>query len=265
MIISCSTIGGIRSGTQSEQFLADQIRTLVRVYDAGYDHVELFYNDQPQWVGSTIERALQDFSLKPYSIHLPKLVFSHKDDEFTAVTHAVFPFIAGLGIRVAVLHPPEPALLSETVWSNRFHTLLHLSEEVQCSLTLENMPYIPNVDRFILDTIRTHEQTSIGVTIDLEYMRYHGSQMTDLIEQFGRRLLNIHFRDGDGRLVDGDGRRRYLIPGTGDIDLLGTLRLLHRSGYENAITVEVSHRQKDNIVEAKAFLDGCLSTLGIQI
>jgi len=264
MFVSCSTIGGIRSGTQPEQFLTDQIRTLVRVYDAGFSHVELSYNNQPEWVGRTIEKALQEFSLQPYSIHLPKLVASHKDEQFAAVTDAVFPFIAELGIPVAVLHPPEPSELLDARWTSRLDTLIRLSEEVHCSLTLENMPYIANVDQFIYDIIRKHETTSLGVTIDLEYMRYHGSQMTDLARDFGRRLLNIHFRDGDGKLVDDEGHRRYLLPGMGDINLLETLRALRNAGYDKAITVEVSHRQKDNIVKAKAFLEDCLRKLGMQ-
>lgn len=261
LIISCSTIGGIRFGTPPELFLTDQIRTLVHVRDCGFDHVELIYSDEPDWVGKTIESALQDFALKPYSIHLPKFVMSQDEQEFKQVTSAVFAFAAKLGIGVAVLHPPGPPELYGTQWLTRFDRLLELSEETHCSLTLENMPYIPNVDEFLLDIIRTHEMTSLGVTIDLEYMRFHGSQMTDIVEKFGHRLLNVHFRDGDGKLIDADGRRRYLLPGTGDINLLETLRALHRAGYDKAITVEVSHRQRDNIVKAKAFLDDCLRML----
>ncbi len=242
----------------------DQIRTLVRVRDCGFDHVELIYNNQPQWVGRTIEAALHDLALQPYSIHLPKLVLSQREEEFYEVTRAVFDFVAKLGIQVAVLHPPEPTELSGTQWLTRLDRILQMSEEANCSLTLENMPYVPNVEQFLSDIIKAHEQTSLGVTIDLEYVRYHGSQMSDIIELFGNRLLNVHFRDGDGRLLDADGHRRYLLPGTGDINLLETLSALHRAGYEKAITVEVSHRQKDNIVKAKSFLDDCLRTLQIQ-
>jgi sugar phosphate isomerase/epimerase len=123
------------------------------------------------------------------------------------------------------------------------------------------MPYIPNVNQYLLDTIKAREPTSLGVTIDLEYMRYQGSEMTDIVEMFGSKLQNVHFRDGDGKLVDAEGHRRYLLPGDGDINLLETLRALRRAGYERAITIEVSHRQKDNIAKAKAFLDDCLRML----
>lgn len=236
----------------------------MRVYDSGFDHVELFYNDQPEWVGRTIESALQEFALEPYSIHLPKLVLSQREQEFEEVTDAIFPFIAKLGIQVAVLHPPEPSELSKTEWLGRLERLLHMSEEANCSLSLENMPYIPNVNQFLLDMVKAYKATPLGVTIDLEYMRYHDSQMADIVSKFGHRLLNVHFRDGDGKLVDAEGHRRYLQPGMGDINLLETLQALHLAGYEKAITVEVSHRQRDNIVKAKAYLDDCLEKLRIQ-
>ncbi len=265
MFVSCSTIGGIRSGAVPELFLIDQIRTLLRVHDAGYHRVEIIYNNQPQWVGKTIMEALGELSLEPYSIHLPKFIFSYSDDEFTAFTAAAYPFIEKLGIQVAVLHPPDPSQIMNTDWSKRFHTLLELSGKAHCRLTLENMPYLPNVDQFILDHISKNGSTTLGVTIDLEYMRYNGSDIGELIEMFGKRLLNVHFRDGDGNLVDSEGHRRYLLPGSGNIDLLGVIRMLHRSGYSGVLTVEVSHRQRDNIIKAKAFLEDILRSIGIQL
>lgn len=265
MFVSCSTIGGIRSGAVPELFLVDQIRTLLRVHDAGYRYVEMIYNDQPEWVGKTIVEALSELSLEPYSIHLPKFIFSYSDDEFTAFNVAAYPFIEKLGIKVAVLHPPDPSQIMNTDWSKRFDMLLELSEKAHCRLTLENMPYLPNVNQFILDRISENSSTSLGVTVDLEYMRYNRSDIGELIKMFGERLLNVHFRDGDGNLVDGEGHRRYLLPGSGDIDLLGVLRMLHRSGYNGVLTIEVSHRQRDNIVKAKAFLEDSLRGIGVQL
>jgi sugar phosphate isomerase/epimerase len=106
MFISCSILGGLRSNADSETYLVDQIKALVRINDAGYRYVELWHTNYPDWVGNTIQRALREFKLTPYSIHLPKFLVAYDDEQFEIVNDVVFPFIKKLGIQVIVLHPP---------------------------------------------------------------------------------------------------------------------------------------------------------------
>ncbi|MFQ5832241.1 MAG: sugar phosphate isomerase/epimerase family protein [Candidatus Thorarchaeota archaeon] len=239
----------------------DQIRTLVRVRDAGYENVELWMDDRPSWVTRTIEQALDDFSLNPYSIHLPKFLIAFDDDDFNRVIQAVFPFVERLGIKVAVFHPPDKKLMQEIDWQARFSTLLDLSEESGCSLTIENVPYLNDVDRFIKKQIESNKDRPLGVTIDLEFMHINGSEIQQMIHDFNTRILNVHFRDSDGSLLDESGRRKYLQPGTGVIDLQAVLGSLLRGGYDKALTVEVSYRRRENIAEARTFLTSCLESV----
>lgn len=58
-----------------------------------------------------------------------------------------------------------------------------------------------------------------------------------------------------------DGRRHYIIPGEGEIDLPKAVKTLHESGYGGPLTIEVSHRQKENIIKAKQFAEDCLRNL----
>ena len=261
MFLSCSTIGGLRPGTSSEVFLAHQIRTLTRVSDAGYEYVELYYEPQPDWVQETILQTLVDFGLKAYSLHLPKFLFFFEEQEFTNLIEAVFPFIKRAGIDVAVLHLPSQKQIKRGDWKQHFDTLLEKARESECVLGLENVPYLPDAHLFIHEQIETHSPKHVGVTIDLEFMHLHGTPIESLMELFEQSVKNVHFRDSDGELVDDEGRRKYLNPGMGDIDLYNVVKTLHDSGYEKALTIEVSHRQKDNILSAKKFAEECLGKL----
>ena len=261
MFISCSILGGIRSSSTHEKVLAHMIRSLVNVKAAGYDTVELWYSNLPEWVGNTVQEALDDLSLKSYSIHLPKFLVTFDEKEFSETVHSSFKFIEACGLKVAVLHLPEQDQLTSSRWTERYKVLLDKAENVDCMLTFENVPYIKDVDLYILNEIQKHNNRSLGITIDMEFMHLNGSDMNWLTNTFGNRIANIHFRDSNGNLLGEDGRRHYIIPGEGEIELHTIVKTLHDAGYTGPLTVEVSHRQKENIIKAKQYAEDCLSEL----
>jgi len=261
MFISCSILGGIRSSSKPEKILANMIRSLVNVKAAGFDTVELWYSNLPEWVGDTMQEALDDLSLKAYSIHLPKFLVTFEEKEFNDTIRSTFSLIDALGLKVAVLHLPEQDQLTSSRWTERYKVLLDEAENVDCMLTFENVPYIKDVDLYILNEIQKHNNRSLGITIDMEFMHLNGSDMNWLTTTFGNRIANIHFRDSNGNLLGEDGRRHYIIPGEGEIELYTKVKTLHDSGYTGPLTVEVSHRQKENIIKAKQYAEDCLSEL----
>ena len=125
-------------------------------------------------------------------------------------------------------------------------------------MAIENVPYLPGVDQFILDLISENGGRPLGVTIDLEFLHINKSDINQIVKDFNGLIFNVHFRDSDGSLVDDDGYRKYLVPGCGEVDLLSTLQALHEGGYDRALTVEVSHRNPSNIIESKIYADSCL-------
>ncbi|MHA2141887.1 MAG: sugar phosphate isomerase/epimerase family protein [Candidatus Thorarchaeota archaeon] len=235
------------------------IHTLVRIKDAGYDNIEVWMDERPRWVRQTFQHAIEDYGLNPYSIHLPKFLVAFDDDDFKKSTDVVFPFIHGLGVKVAVFHPPDQEMIKESdEWRNRLASLLDFAEESGCILTIENVPYLPRVDQFILNLIAENGGRPLGVTIDLEFMHINQTDISQIIRDYEDLILNVHFRDSDGSLVDDAGYRKYLVPGGGEIDLLRTVQTLQDGGYDKALTVEVSHRNPSNIIEAKIYADSCL-------
>jgi sugar phosphate isomerase/epimerase len=262
LFISCSILGGIKSAASPEILLANMIRTLVRVKDAGYDTVELYYTNLPNWVGDSLQAALADLKLRAYSIHLPKFLVSFDEKDFEDAVLSAFSFVKDLNLKVAVLHPPEQDQLGSSQWEQRFELLLNKAEETGCILALENVPYIKDVDLFILRELEKHSSKPIGATVDMEFMHINGSNIEWLSANLGNRIANIHFRDSDGRLLGDDGYRHYIIPGEGTIDLRNAVKTLHNAGYQGPLTVEVSHRQKRNIIEAKSYAESCLQSYG---
>ncbi|RDE15665.1 MAG: hypothetical protein C4K48_03550 [Candidatus Thorarchaeota archaeon] len=261
MFISCSILGGIKSSTSPEILLANLIRTLVRVKDAGYDTVELYYSNLPSWLGETVQASLDDLSLKAYSIHLPKFLVSFDEMVFDEAVSSTFSLIEALKLKVAVLHLPDQEQLAGGLWEKRFEVLLNRAEKAGCVLALENVPYIKSVDLVILDEIGKHDTRFLGVTLDMEFMHINGSDIEWLTTTFGNRIVNIHFRDSDGSLVGDDGYRHYIVPGEGKIDLPKVVKTLHHAGYRGPLTVELSHRQRRNIIDAKNYAERCLEGL----
>lgn len=78
------------------------------------------------------------------------------------------------------------------------------------------------------------------VVLDSEFLGFHG-QVTESIDAdwlWDRRIVqHVHIKDFDGRLWQ-DGRRRYLLPGEGTLDLQGFLAGLAQRGYTGGITLE---------------------------
>ncbi|MFX1332228.1 MAG: sugar phosphate isomerase/epimerase family protein [Promethearchaeota archaeon] len=262
VFVSCSVLGGMRSASTNEKLLRGLLHTLARVKDAGYENIEVWMDDRPEWLRRTFLHAIEDYGLNPYSIHLPKFLVAFDDDDFKKSTDVVFPFIQDLGIKVAVFHPPDVVMMDESDdWRTKLDRLLDLSEASGCILTIENVPYLPNVDQFILDLIAANGGRPLGVTIDLEFVHINGSDIKQIVKEYRDLIFNVHFRDSDGSLVDENKNRRYLVPGCGVIDLPEVVQTLHDGGYDRALTVEVSHKNPSNIIEAKIYADTCLARL----
>ena len=78
------------------------------------------------------------------------------------------------------------------------------------------------------------------VVLDSEFLGFHG-QLAESIEADWlwepRIVHHVHIKDFDGRLWQ-DGRRRYLLPGEGTLDLQGFLAGLRQHAYTGGLTLE---------------------------
>ncbi|MFX1484550.1 MAG: sugar phosphate isomerase/epimerase family protein, partial [Promethearchaeota archaeon] len=97
-----------------------------------------------------------------------------------------------------------------------------------------------------------------GVTLDLEHMFVTGLEIRHLVNLFENRILNVHIRDSDGNLLNKEGHRNYLTPGSGLVNFQETIQVLRASGYEKALTVEHPIRRREDGVTTKELLEALL-------
>lgn len=78
------------------------------------------------------------------------------------------------------------------------------------------------------------------VVLDSEFLGLHGQLMESIDADWlwePRVVQHVHIKDFDGRMCR-NGRRRYLLPGEGSLDLQGFLVGLRQRGYTGGLTLE---------------------------
>ena len=149
---------------------------------------------------------------------------------------------AALGAQLIVLHlwelPIGDGRLEENV--ALLPACLDVADTSGLALAIETIPCsvgspLENVHRAL------DRDDRCRVTLDTEFLARHG-QLTAALEDdaLWQRVAHVHVKDYADTLRDGDGRRRYLIPGEGTIDFDHVFDALRARGYEGALTLEVS-------------------------
>ncbi|HEX7256111.1 MAG TPA: TIM barrel protein [Gaiellaceae bacterium] len=80
------------------------------------------------------------------------------------------------------------------------------------------------------------------IVLDTEFLGFHGQLEESVTADWlweGNVVHHVHVKDFDGRLWH-EGKRRYLLPGEGNLDLQGFLTGLVRRGYAGSLTLEAT-------------------------
>jgi len=80
------------------------------------------------------------------------------------------------------------------------------------------------------------------VAPDTEFLGFYGQLAESITSDWlweDRFVQHVHLKDFDGRLLR-EGKRRYLLPGEGSLDLQGFLTGLGERGYTGAFTLEAT-------------------------
>jgi len=151
---------------------------------------------------------------------------------------------ARLGARLLVLHLWELPTGDRHLERNLelLPACADAAEACGLTLALETIPCsagtpLANVARAV-----EREPRCVAV-LDTEFLALHGELEVAL--DAGLPVGHVHVKDFAGAIVRGDPRRRYLLPGEGDLDLDGFLSRLHAQGYDAAVTLEASAVDSD--------------------
>lgn len=161
---------------------------------------------------------------------------------------------AALGVKVVVLHLWEDPVADEEIERNleRLPSCLDTAEAYDVTLAVETIQGVAGTP---LANVRLalERDERCRVTLDSEFLGFHGQLLESIAADWlwdGGRVRHVHLKDFDGRMKEG-GRRRYLLPGEGTLDLQGFLAGLVERGYDGAITLEASAVDGSGIDEAR--------------
>ena len=144
-----------------------------------------------------------------------------------------------LGARLLVLHLWELPTGDRHLERN-LELLPACADAVQAhglTLAIETIPC--SVGSPVANVARAVEREPRCVAVlDTEFLALHGELETSL--DAGLPVGHVHLKDFAGAILRGDPRRRYLLPGEGNLDLDGFLARLQTQGYDSAVTLEAS-------------------------
>ena len=109
---------------------------------------------------------------------------------------------------------------------------------------------------------------AFGIDMDPSHIYRAGEDPVEAIAAVVSRVKHVHIRDCKGR-QSGPGKPEDQANGRGDINLVGYLRVLHESGYQGPVDLEVIGAKDYTLVqcamiaaEARGHMQACLQACG---
>ena len=208
------------------------------IYPAWYGHLDDVISD------------LRESGLSFPVVHAEKLIGSglgsesaEEADEALARLEVNCRAAAALSAKTLVLHLWERPTSDLAIERNVERLPMGIDTATAYGLALA-VETIPGEHGTSLANVRmaVERDQRCKVALDTEFLGYHGqlgaSLSADWLWSDGR-VQHVHLKDFDGRLRV-DGKRRYLLPGEGDLDLQGFLDGLAERGYAGAVTLEAT-------------------------
>lgn len=196
---------------------------LPKVRAAGFEVVEAAVN--PKWcnvnTAETFAARAREAGLYIQSGHLPKLLLHDPlDVALTRLEHCL-DLAEAMGKPVMVLHAPYadlgPAIPPIADLLDR---VLPDLERRHMILSIENVPWVNDLDEFYGFFLMNYPSPSVGFTLDTEFAHVTGRNACELLTRYGKHIVNMHVKDSRGSLAE-EGKRVYLLPGEGHIDWHG--------------------------------------------
>lgn len=174
---------------------------------------------------------------------------SHADDEVDEALRLLelnCRAAVALGADTLVLHLWERPGGDGAIERNldRLPACLDMAEAYELALAVETIP--GSVGTTLANVrLAVERDQRCRVTLDTEFLGFHGELAESIAADWlwaDNRVQHVHLKDFDGRMRDASGRRYYLFPGEGKLDLQTFLAGLVDRGYEGPIAVEGSAR-----------------------
>ncbi len=208
------------------------------MYSSWYGHLDDVVSD------------LRESGLKFPTVHADKAIGAGLGSADTGEVEEAFEHLevncraaAALGAKTLVLHLWERPTGDSEIERNLEHlpACLDTAKAYGVVLAVETIPGDVGTP---LENIRLalERDPRCRVTLDSEFLGLYGQLEQSFAVDWlwkDRFVHHVHLKDFDGRLRR-DGRRRYLLPGEGTLDLQGFLSGLAEREYSGAFTIEAT-------------------------
>jgi sugar phosphate isomerase/epimerase len=219
---------------------------------------------------------LDELKLRPSCINFP-VEFRKDDDTFQKgmpLLREASIFAARIGcprmMTWLMSSSPVPKAELRKTYLERFTEAAHTLSDANVRLGLEflgplhirkQFPYefiwkMPEMLEFAMEC-----GPNVGLTLDAWHWYLSGGTIDDILRAGKNRIVTVHFDDAPNLPADQIRDNERLLPGEGVINLTGFLQALQKIGYQDALSVEVFGRLKNETPEvaAKMGLDASLA------
>ena len=146
-------------------------------------------------------------------------------------------------ISTMVIHLPNDKYPINHLGKERLTVIISEAEKHNIQIAFENLNNIHNLTL----TLSLFQSKKVGFCYDsCHHVNY--SYDTDLLKQYGNRLLALHLQDNGGK------HNQHQLPFDGNIDWITVMKKISLTGYKGATTLEPMNWDYENL-SIQQFLD----------
>ena len=231
------------------------VESILAASNAGFKGVEIFSLESAKHYAETtsvgdLRSLFGSHSIEPIGFVLGGFVYqddSQFSSRLTDITKTM-TFAGEIGAENALIFVPSKGDLdtSEAVdrATQRIGVSCDVAGEHGLKIGLEPIGKADflNTPSSILHIIKEIDASNLGLTIDTFHFYTANCKTDELRDIPADRIFLIHINDAPNLPITELDDSKRVLPGEGEMDLLGFLRVLKDKGYEGSLSVEIFNR-----------------------
>jgi len=256
MKLGCSTAGMISGKSDMKERILKTKKGIEYFSQLGFDICEIYLNFPERNYCTQILNFSKEFNIPIYSAHFSKNIFQYASVGSLLKKHLLMAEY--LQCSTVVIHPPD---ISNKVYyrmaKKMFQENLSFAEAHNIKMTIENVPYIPNCLDYLSKLVTEIDSEFFGVTRDTEFVYSMNETVEKYFDVLNDRIIHIYLRDYDGSAFDKEGKRKYILPGRGNLDFPFIITTIKKRYHYNLI-IEAAIDDLDKLRDSKFLLHNLL-------
>lgn len=252
MKLGCSTAGMISGKSDMKERILKTKKGIEYFSQLGFDICEIYLRFPEKKYCTPLFNCSKEFDVPIYSAHFSKNIFQYASVGSLLKKHLLMAEY--LRCSTVVIHPPD---LSDKVYYRRakkiFKENLFFAETHNIKMTVENVPYISNCLDHLSKLVTEIDSEFFGVTMDTEFVYSMNETVEKYFDVLNDHIIHIHLRDYDGSAFGKEGKRKYILPGRGNLDFPSIIATIKKHYHYNLI-IEAAIDDLNKLRDSKLLL-----------